>query len=202
MKITEWEGTIDLVVVPMDDYNIVLGMEFLDEVRPWSFENDNTMRITKGTIIHIVPPERSRTRSRTLSTMKFNKDLKQVVKLRYNTLSWKKEHNSQANSNHNDRIKKYVRPNNIVQGIDTCRCKMGSRSPLRIGLVFHEATRRPKIGKVVRKQVIPHLKDRYTKRLDVDIKGLSGGRCHGPSFWKIPRSFRELWHDQIYLRRL
>ena len=73
MKITEWEGTIDLIVVPMNDYRMVLRIDFLDMVCPWSFERDNTMRITKGSIIHIIPLERSKTKTQTLSTMKFNK---------------------------------------------------------------------------------------------------------------------------------
>ncbi|GKC67303.1 putative retrotransposon gag domain, aspartic peptidase domain protein, partial [Tanacetum coccineum] len=30
-KIGEWEGRIDLSVVPMDDFNVVLGLEFLDK---------------------------------------------------------------------------------------------------------------------------------------------------------------------------
>ncbi|GKB11493.1 putative retrotransposon gag domain, aspartic peptidase domain protein [Tanacetum coccineum] len=30
-KIGEWEGTIDLSVVPMDDFKVVLGLEFLDK---------------------------------------------------------------------------------------------------------------------------------------------------------------------------
>nr|GEZ87970.1 DNA damage-inducible protein 1-like [Tanacetum cinerariifolium] len=29
-KIREWEGTIDFLVVPMDDFKVVLGLEFLD----------------------------------------------------------------------------------------------------------------------------------------------------------------------------
>nr|GEX80310.1 hypothetical protein [Tanacetum cinerariifolium] len=32
-KIGEWEETIDLSVVPMDDFKVVLGLEFLDKVR-------------------------------------------------------------------------------------------------------------------------------------------------------------------------
>ncbi|GKB19495.1 putative retrotransposon gag domain, aspartic peptidase domain protein, partial [Tanacetum coccineum] len=40
-KIGEWEGTIDLSVVPMDDFKVVLGLEFLDRVRafPMPFAN-------------------------------------------------------------------------------------------------------------------------------------------------------------------
>nr|KAJ0206902.1 hypothetical protein LSAT_V11C500256870 [Lactuca sativa] len=76
LKIAECEGTRDLTVVHMDDYRMVLGMDFLDNVRPWSFERDDTMRITKGSIIHIVPLKRNMIGSRMLSTMKLNKGLK------------------------------------------------------------------------------------------------------------------------------
>nr|KAJ0196925.1 hypothetical protein LSAT_V11C700357830 [Lactuca sativa] len=76
LKIAEWEATIDLTVVHMDDYRMVLGMDFLDNVRPWSFKRDDTMRITKGSIIHILPLKRNMIGSRMLSTMKLNKGLK------------------------------------------------------------------------------------------------------------------------------
>nr|KAJ0192430.1 hypothetical protein LSAT_V11C800427740 [Lactuca sativa] len=76
LKIAEWEGTIDLTVVHMDDYRMVMGMDFLDNVRPWSFERDDTMRITKGSIIHIVPLKRNRIGSQILSTMQLDKGLK------------------------------------------------------------------------------------------------------------------------------
>ncbi|CAI9275917.1 unnamed protein product [Lactuca saligna] len=76
LKIAEWEGTIDLIVVHMDDYRMVFGMDFLENVRPWSFERDDTMRITKGSIIHIVPLKRNMIGSRMLSTMQLDKGLK------------------------------------------------------------------------------------------------------------------------------
>ena len=40
------------------------------------------------------------------------------------------------------------------------------------------------------------------RRLDEDVKGLSGGGCHGPSFWKILQSSRELRNNQVYSRSL
>nr|KAJ0226333.1 hypothetical protein LSAT_V11C100003300 [Lactuca sativa] len=76
LKIAGWEGTIDLTVVNMDDYRMVLGMDFLENVRPWSFERDDTMHITKGSIIHIVTLNRKRIGSRILSTMQLDKGLK------------------------------------------------------------------------------------------------------------------------------
>lgn len=76
IKIAGYEGIVDLTVVPMDDYRMVLGMEFLDKVRPYSFEENDTMRITKGSTIHIIPLERNKTESRILSAMQLDKGLK------------------------------------------------------------------------------------------------------------------------------
>ena len=50
-------------------------MEFLDEVRPFSFE-EQTMCITKGSTIHIIPIERNKTESQTLSAMQLNKGIR------------------------------------------------------------------------------------------------------------------------------
>lgn len=52
---------------------MVLRMDFLDKVHPWLLERDKNLRITKGSIIYIIPLERSKTKAYTLSTMKFNK---------------------------------------------------------------------------------------------------------------------------------
>lgn len=80
MKIAEWEGAIDLIVVPMDDYRMVLGMDFLDMVCPCSFERYYTLRITKGSIIHIIPLERRKTKARSLSTMKMCYEQRNIIK--------------------------------------------------------------------------------------------------------------------------
>ncbi|KMS97525.1 hypothetical protein BVRB_5g126380 [Beta vulgaris subsp. vulgaris] len=38
LHLGEWKGTIDHIVVPMDDFSLVLGIEFMDSVKPWTFE--------------------------------------------------------------------------------------------------------------------------------------------------------------------
>ncbi|GAA0145154.1 hypothetical protein LIER_05409 [Lithospermum erythrorhizon] len=68
--------TIDLTVVPMDDYLMVLGMDFLDKIQPLLFEKGHIMCITNGTSSHKVPLERSKTESRVLSTIQLSKGLK------------------------------------------------------------------------------------------------------------------------------
>ncbi|GJY14836.1 putative nucleotidyltransferase, ribonuclease H [Tanacetum coccineum] len=47
-KIGEWEGTIDLSVVPMDDFKVVLGLEFLDKVRAFPMPFANSLCILDG----------------------------------------------------------------------------------------------------------------------------------------------------------
>ncbi|GAA0174194.1 hypothetical protein LIER_27636 [Lithospermum erythrorhizon] len=58
LQLGGWENIVDLTVVPMDDYRMVLGMEFVDKAKPFSFGKDQTMHITKWSTIHIVPLER------------------------------------------------------------------------------------------------------------------------------------------------
>ena len=84
---------------------------------------------------------------------------------------------------------------------------------------FYEAERRNRIQSTSRNKSTPYSKRYFGenektrsspmttsrhmyRRLDEDVKGLSGGGCHGPSFWKIPRSSRELRNDQVYSRSL
>ncbi|GJX21215.1 putative retrotransposon gag domain, aspartic peptidase domain protein [Tanacetum coccineum] len=47
-KIGEWEGTIDLSVVLMDDFKVVLGLEFLDKVRAFPMPFANSLCILDG----------------------------------------------------------------------------------------------------------------------------------------------------------
>ncbi|KAL4572161.1 hypothetical protein LXL04_018930 [Taraxacum kok-saghyz] len=160
MKIADWEGTIDVIVVPMDDYRMVLGMDFLNKVCPWTIERDNTMRITKGSTIHIVPLERSRTKSRILATLKYEEG-----------------HMTGA------------RPRR-----DADMTKEESPPKSSIGRDFPEATRRKYAkGKMKEKSDGGHVAPRRTRAgrdLDEDVKGLSGGGCHGRKFQTIPRHSR------------
>ena len=50
IRLGEWKGTVDLTVVTMDDFSLVLGMEFMDMVKPWTLEKDGTMTISKGCV--------------------------------------------------------------------------------------------------------------------------------------------------------
>ncbi|CAL8988985.1 unnamed protein product, partial [Prunus brigantina] len=43
-----WKGVADFSVIPMDDYDVVLGMEFMDKVKAFPIPFHNTMCITRG----------------------------------------------------------------------------------------------------------------------------------------------------------
>uniref|UniRef100_A0A803N6J6 Uncharacterized protein n=1 Tax=Chenopodium quinoa TaxID=63459 RepID=A0A803N6J6_CHEQI len=48
LQLSEWKGTVDFIVVDMDDFNLVLGLEFMDSVRPFTFEEDGSLTIKRG----------------------------------------------------------------------------------------------------------------------------------------------------------
>ncbi|KAL2923040.1 Transposon Ty3-I Gag-Pol polyprotein [Bienertia sinuspersici] len=45
LRLGEWKGTVVLTVVNMDDFSLVLRMEFIDSVKPWTFGRDDTLTI-------------------------------------------------------------------------------------------------------------------------------------------------------------
>ncbi|XP_071695670.1 uncharacterized protein [Rutidosis leptorrhynchoides] len=68
------EGTIDLSVVPIDDFNLVLGMEFLDKVRGFPMTFANSLCILDGGKTCMVSTECGRkSASKSLSAMQFKK---------------------------------------------------------------------------------------------------------------------------------
>ncbi|GJW46555.1 gag-aspartyl protease domain-containing protein [Tanacetum coccineum] len=73
-KIEEWEGTIDLSVVSMDDFKVVLGLEFLDKVRVFPMSFANSLCILDGGKTCTVSTERdAKSGVKTLSAMQFKK---------------------------------------------------------------------------------------------------------------------------------
>nr|GEW24303.1 putative retrotransposon Gag domain, aspartic peptidase domain protein [Tanacetum cinerariifolium] len=74
VKIGEWEGTIDLSVVPMDDFKVVLGLEFLDKVRAFPMPFANSLCILDGGKTCMVSTERdAKSGSKTLLAIQFKK---------------------------------------------------------------------------------------------------------------------------------
>ena len=77
LQIGEWCGQVDFSVVPMDDYPIVLGMEFLDGVRAFPIPFAETMCIMGEGNACMVPLAREATlKAKTLSAMQLSKGLK------------------------------------------------------------------------------------------------------------------------------
>ncbi|KAI5652374.1 hypothetical protein M9H77_29561 [Catharanthus roseus] len=72
-----WVGYLNLSVVPMDDFKVVLGMEFLDQVKAFPIPFANTMCILDEGKTCVVPTLRStKSEPQALSVMQFNKGLK------------------------------------------------------------------------------------------------------------------------------
>ncbi|GKD28387.1 putative nucleotidyltransferase, ribonuclease H [Tanacetum coccineum] len=73
-KIGEWEGTIDLLVVPMDDFKVVFGLEFLDKVQAFPMPFANSLCILDGEKACMVSTEQdAKSGAKTLSAMQFKK---------------------------------------------------------------------------------------------------------------------------------
>nr|GEX75869.1 hypothetical protein [Tanacetum cinerariifolium] len=73
-NIREWEGTIDLSVVPMDDFKVALGLEFLDKVRAFPMPFANSLCILDGGKTCMVSTKRdAKSGAKTVSAMQFKK---------------------------------------------------------------------------------------------------------------------------------
>ncbi|TXG71332.1 hypothetical protein EZV62_006267 [Acer yangbiense] len=72
-----WSGKLDFSVVPMDDFQLVLGMEFFDQVHAFPFPAGNSLSILDGSKTCMVPAERmAKVESRVLSALQFKRGLK------------------------------------------------------------------------------------------------------------------------------
>lgn len=60
MRIGEWRGTLSFVVVSMDDYECVLGVEFFDSVKAILFLCDNSMCIVGDGRPYSIPLEKDK----------------------------------------------------------------------------------------------------------------------------------------------
>ncbi|GFZ18140.1 hypothetical protein Acr_26g0014090 [Actinidia rufa] len=74
LHIGAWCGQVDFTVVPMDDYPIVLGMEFLDGVRAFPIPFAETMCIMGEGSACMVPLAREASKSKTLSALQLYKE--------------------------------------------------------------------------------------------------------------------------------
>ncbi|KAK0606869.1 hypothetical protein LWI29_005470 [Acer saccharum] len=72
-----WSGKLDFSVVPMDDFQVVLGMEFFDQVHAFPFPAGNSLSILDGSKTCMVPAERmAKVESKALSALQFKRGLK------------------------------------------------------------------------------------------------------------------------------
>ncbi|GFZ06826.1 hypothetical protein Acr_18g0009960 [Actinidia rufa] len=70
-----WCGQVDFTVVPMDDYPIVLGIEFLDRIRAFPIPFTETMCIMgEGSACMIPLAREALLKSKTLSAMQLSKE--------------------------------------------------------------------------------------------------------------------------------
>lgn len=75
----QWSGRLDFSVVPLDDYPIVLGMEFLDKVKAVPIPFADTMCILEEGNTCMVPLSREvALPSKTISAMQLSKGLKKA----------------------------------------------------------------------------------------------------------------------------
>ena len=68
-----WSGKLDFSIVPIDDFKMVLDMEFFDQVHAFPLPTTNSLSILDGSMAFMVPAERSKIADKTLSTMQFKK---------------------------------------------------------------------------------------------------------------------------------
>ncbi|GAA0184116.1 hypothetical protein LIER_31413 [Lithospermum erythrorhizon] len=69
----EWIGAIDVIITPMNDCHMVLGMEFFHQVSSVTFEKNNTMHLHEVATTYKVPLRRDQTGIRRISTLYFYK---------------------------------------------------------------------------------------------------------------------------------
>ncbi|KAH9610423.1 hypothetical protein KSS87_020161 [Heliosperma pusillum] len=79
LRLGEWKGNADFTVVNMDDYAMVLGMEFIDSVRPLAFEKDGSLTITSQGNARSIPVTREQVEAKTLSALQLKKGIKHVL---------------------------------------------------------------------------------------------------------------------------
>ncbi|KAH9669201.1 hypothetical protein KPL70_021689 [Citrus sinensis] len=70
------ERKLDFSIVPMDDFKMVLGMEFFDQVHAFPLSATNSLSILDGSMAFMVPAECSKIADKTLSTMQFKKSFR------------------------------------------------------------------------------------------------------------------------------
>ena len=76
MTLCTWSGKLDLSIVPMDDFKMVLGMEFFDQVHAFSLLATNSLSILDGSKACMVPTKRGKSEEKMLLAMQFKRAFK------------------------------------------------------------------------------------------------------------------------------
>ncbi|KAJ4725651.1 hypothetical protein OWV82_004489 [Melia azedarach] len=76
MKIGTWQGKVDVNIVPMGDFQFVLGDEFIDRMLPFTFTDDGCMEFKDAGMMHKVPVERIQVGVRVLSALQVARGVK------------------------------------------------------------------------------------------------------------------------------
>ena len=72
-----WCGNLDFSIVPMDDFKVVLGLEFHDQVKAIPMPFANSLCITEGDKACVVPTTRDTKQDlKVLSALQFKKGIK------------------------------------------------------------------------------------------------------------------------------
>ncbi|KAH9697420.1 Endonuclease [Citrus sinensis] len=71
-----WSGKLDFSIVPMDNFKMVLGMEFFDQVHAFPLPATNSLSILDGSKACMFPTERGKSEEKTLSAIQFKRAFK------------------------------------------------------------------------------------------------------------------------------
>ena len=94
-----WSGKLDLSIVHMDDFKMVLGIEFFDQVHAFPLPAINSLSILDGSKACMVPTERGKSEEKTLSAMQFKRDFKKDSKFLVSIRELNEEGNSGTSPN-------------------------------------------------------------------------------------------------------
>ena len=71
-----WSGKLDFSIAPMDDFKMVIDMEFFYQVHAFPLTATNSLSILDGSKACMVPTERGKSEEKTLSAMQFKRAFK------------------------------------------------------------------------------------------------------------------------------
>uniref|UniRef100_A0A803L166 Eukaryotic translation initiation factor 3 subunit G N-terminal domain-containing protein n=1 Tax=Chenopodium quinoa TaxID=63459 RepID=A0A803L166_CHEQI len=128
LQLSEWKGAVDFTVVDMDDFNLVLGLEFMDSVRPFTFEEDGSLTIKRGQGAWSVPVAREEAEAKMLSAIQLDKGIKRKQTTFLATMVEEKPEVQQEIPVEVARVRSLY--DSIVTGFDVLKIQDGSSNEL------------------------------------------------------------------------